>query len=121
VAPGLDVGSLERSGFTRLDESPPNEIVFGVMGRFWKASGGVLPAAREAFLQPVPFDYAVAVLNFSIASNASGSLLSTETRVLCGSSVVKRKFRVYWLLVRPFSGLIRWEILRAVRAEAARV
>ena len=117
----LNVASLEKNGFTRLAESPPNEIVFGLMGRFWKASGGVRAAPRDAFLQPVPFDYAVAVWNFSAASHPKGSLLSTETRVLCGSSEVKEKFRRYWTLVRPFSGLIRWEILKAVRAEAARV
>jgi hypothetical protein len=45
-----------------------------------------------------------------------GSVLSTETRV-AGSG---RRFRLYWLVVRPFSGLIRrrWLIAAAKRAAA---
>jgi hypothetical protein len=45
-----------------------------------------------------------------------GSILSTETRVAGGG----RRFRAYWLVVRPFSGLIRrrWLIAAAKRAAA---
>lgn len=45
-----------------------------------------------------------------------GSILSTETRVAGGGLV----FRAYWLVVRPFSGLIRrrWLIAAAKRAAA---
>ena len=43
-----------------------------------------------------------------------GSIISTETRVAGGG----RAFRAYWLVVRPFSGLIRrrWLIAAAKRA-----
>ena len=46
-----------------------------------------------------------------------GSTLSTETRVAGGGLA----FRAYWLVVRPFSGLIRrrWLIAAAKRAEAS--
>jgi hypothetical protein len=45
-----------------------------------------------------------------------GSILSTETRVAGGGW----RFRLYWLLVRPFSGLTRrrWLIAAAKRAAA---
>jgi hypothetical protein len=45
-----------------------------------------------------------------------GAMLSTETRVAGGG----RRFRAYWLGVRPFSGLIRrrWLIAAAKRAAA---
>ena len=45
-----------------------------------------------------------------------GSMLSTETRVAGGGW----RFRLYWLVVRPFSGLIRrrWLIAAAKRAAA---
>ena len=45
-----------------------------------------------------------------------GSILSTETRVAGGGL----RFRAYWLVVRPFSGLIRrrWLIAAAKRAVA---
>jgi hypothetical protein len=45
-----------------------------------------------------------------------GAILSTETRVAGGGL----RFRAYWLVVRPFSGLIRrrWLIAAAKRAAA---
>jgi hypothetical protein len=45
-------------------------------------------------------------------------MLSTETRVACGDAASRAKFRVYWTFVRPFSGLIRIVMLRAVRRAA---
>jgi len=44
--------------------------------------------------------------------------LATETRVRCLDAASRRKFGLDWRLVRPFSGWIRREALRAV-ADAA--
>ena len=41
------------------------------------------------------------------------SLLRTETRVQASDASARRRFLVYWLAVRPFSGLIRRAWLRA--------
>ena len=49
-----------------------------------------------------------------------GSTLSTETRVLLTDAASRRKFRAYWTLIRPFSGLIRRVWLRAIAHRAAR-
>jgi hypothetical protein len=51
----------------------------------------------------------------------AATLLETETRVLATGPRAKRAFAAYWLVVRPGSGLIRRELLRAVarRAESA--
>jgi hypothetical protein len=43
--------------------------------------------------------------------------LSTETRVWCAPDA-RAKFRLYWLLVRPGSGLVRRSMLRSIRREA---
>src|SRR5947207_8813444 len=43
-----------------------------------------------------------------------GALLSTETRVLAGTTRARRAFRLYWLVVGPFSSLIRRRWLRAI-------
>jgi hypothetical protein len=51
---------------------------------------------------------------------AGGAAVSTETRVLCTDERSRRAFRRYWTLVRPFSGLTRIEMLRAIRREAER-
>ena len=41
-------------------------------------------------------------------------------RILCLDPRSSRRFRLYWRLVRPFSGLIRIAMLRAVAREATR-
>ena len=51
--------------------------------------------------------------------SADKTIVSTETRILCLSSKTKRRFSVYWFFVRPFSGLIRLEILRLIKKKAA--
>jgi hypothetical protein len=48
------------------------------------------------------------------------TVLTTETRVACGDPASRAKFRAYWTVVRPFSGLIRILMLRAVRRECER-
>ncbi|MCU1338883.1 MAG: hypothetical protein JWO19_4464 [Bryobacterales bacterium] len=44
--------------------------------------------------------------------------LRTETRVLCADVATRRRFGAYWTLIKPFSGLIRLEMLAAVRSAA---
>ncbi len=59
----------------------------------------------------------------SSTSASAPSSLSTETRVHVADPPARRKFRRYWFVIRPFSGLIRILLLRAARrrAEAPRM
>jgi hypothetical protein len=113
---GLTLEAMERGGFTRLADRPAEELVFGVVGRFWTPSGGrarVDAAAFKAFARP---GLAKAAWSFALAANADGTTrLTTETRVHCPDGASRRRFRVYWLAVRPGSGLIRRAMLRAVK------
>jgi hypothetical protein len=99
-------------GFVPLAEDE-HEIVLGFVGQPWKLTGGTMPrllAADEwrAFDEP---GFVKAVMNFRV----DGNVLSTETRVLVTDERSRRKFRRYWLVVRPFSGLIRRSWLRAAK------
>jgi hypothetical protein len=47
-----------------------------------------------------------------------GSLLTTETRVHAFTPRARRRFRLYWLAVGPFSALIRRRWLKAIAARA---
>jgi hypothetical protein len=49
---------------------------------------------------------------------AGGSLLTTETRVHALTSRARRLFRLYWLVVGPFSALIRRRWLKAIADRA---
>jgi hypothetical protein len=97
----------------------PEELVLGVLGRFWTVSGErCANVGVETFHVGPPAGLALAGWNFTIAPFRDGlSVLRTETRVLCAPDV-RRKFGLYWRLIRPGSGLIRREMLGAIRRAA---
>ena len=108
-------------GFTVLCEQPERELVLGLTGQFWKLSGGITPTAAASFRHGPPPGHAQAAWNFTLTPSQGGTWLTTETRVRCGDAIARRRFRPYWLLVRPFSGLLRRVILGAIRREAEHV
>ena len=111
------------NGFALLDEQSGNELVLGTVGRFWRPRGQLCATSPRRFVEPAPAGMAKAAWNFSVGRHPKGGTeLRTETRVLCADSVTRWRFRAYWTLIRPFSGLIRREILAAVceNAEATR-
>ncbi|HXU40412.1 MAG TPA: hypothetical protein VN937_28910 [Blastocatellia bacterium] len=113
----IDFESLLKNGFVLLGENPPNEIALGLVGKFWTAAGGTcrLSSAEEfkAFEQA---GYAKAVWNFSLVEEGvDATRLATETRVRCLDDGGRWVFRLYWSVIAPFSGLIRGEVLRAIR------
>ena len=119
--PRLSLGALIEGGFTVLAEAPGREIVMGLAGRFWTPSGGRIAVDAATFRAPIPPGTARAAWNFLAEPRADGTTeLVTETRIACADAASRRRFRVYWLFVRPGSGLIRRFMLRAVRARAER-
>jgi hypothetical protein len=117
----LTLAGLADAGFVPLGERPGREIAFGLVGRFWTPSGGrvrVTPAEFHDFARP---GYAKVVWTFAVTDEAPGmTRLVTETRVAASDAAGRRRFRLYWLLVRPLSGLIRRAMLDAVVREASR-
>ena len=112
---------LRSSGFVLLGEARPSEIALGLMGQFWRLSGGTCAIRANEFKVVSKPGFAKAVWNFSLVEAGEGrTRLATETRVLCPDKTSKRRFRMYWALIAPFSGLIRREVLRTIRLEAER-
>jgi hypothetical protein len=106
-------------GFSLLEERPGEELVLGTVGRFWRARGELCAVSPVQFHAPAPPGTAKAAWNFEVGLQADGATkLRTETRVLCADVATRRRFRAYWRLIKPFSGLIRQEILAAVRSAA---
>ena len=101
-----------------LDDVRGEGIVLGLTGQFWRILGGQRDAARpttaDEFLAYERPDTCKAVIDFRVGSGR----LSTETRVHVADPASRRKFRRYWLVIRPFSGLIRILLLRAARRRA---
>jgi hypothetical protein len=57
-------------------------------------------------------------IDFVARGEGRGSVLSTETRVRADSRRLRILFRAYWLVVGPFSALIRRRWLRAIARSA---
>ncbi|HEX7419015.1 MAG TPA: hypothetical protein VF505_03955 [Thermoanaerobaculia bacterium] len=89
--PILDVAT--RTGFEYLANDPPREVVIGM----WVAPG------------------VFAAMNFLVEDEG---ILSTETRAHAKSASARRRFALYWFVIRPGSGFIRWMWLRAIRLRA---
>lgn len=113
----LDITTLLNNGFVLLGENPPNEIAFGLVGRFWAAAGGTCRVKDAGEFKDFDHSgYAKAVWNFSLVAESETSCrLATETRVRCLDDGSRHRFRLYWSVVGPFSGLIRREVLRTIR------
>lgn len=100
-----------------LEDVPKEGVVLGLTGQFWRLRGDrelAKPATAEEFLAYADPDVCKAVIDFRIGPRS----LSTETRVHVTDAASRRKFRRYWFVVRPFSGLIRILLLRAARRRA---
>ena len=106
------------NGFTILAETPNEEILIGLVGRFWTATPLIVPTDATRFREPLASGLAQAAWNFSVVPAPGGTILRTETRVRCADARTRRRFRLYWFFIGAFSGLIRLEMLKAVKATA---
>jgi hypothetical protein len=114
----IALDDMQEEGFTLLGERPGEELVLGTVGRFWHGGGETRPISPALFREPTPPGTAKAAWSFTVGRQPSGAELRTETRVLSADAAARRRFRAYWFLIRPFSGLIRREMLAAVRSAA---
>ncbi len=115
----VTLADFERRGFVVLAERPPDELLIGLQGRFWTLTGALEPLDAALARQPVPSGRARAGWNFRLESLPDGATrLSTETRVRCADAATRRRFRWYWRLIRPGSGLIRRVMLGSIKREA---
>lgn len=110
------VEEMDAEGFAQIAEEALTEVVYGAIGQPWKPLGGKRADAGDfaAFAKP---GYAKMGFNFRLENG----VLSTETRVQLTDERSRRLFRRYWLVIRPFSGLIRREWLRAIARRAVRL
>jgi len=107
-----------KSGFILLGENPGEEILLGLVGRFWTPSGGIRGLDVDAFRRFTDPGFAKTIWNFYLSGSAGQTVLTTETRIVCLDDSSRRKFKIYWTLVKPFSGLIRKEILKVIKFES---
>jgi hypothetical protein len=121
---GMNSGMTIKQGmlqakFIELGFHQNDELVLGLVGQFWKPNGNLMkidPAQFSKFAEP---GFLKATWNFKLLPiNQQQTCLQTETRIYCIDTNAKRKFSTYWFVIRPFSGLIRKEILKSIKRKA---
>ncbi|MCI0355721.1 MAG: hypothetical protein L0099_11885 [Acidobacteria bacterium] len=113
---------LRSAGFISIPTGSGNEVLLGVVGRFWRPDSGTVRGLTSEEIVAFECDgFAKALWNFTVERESDAvTRLATETRIVAYGIAARRKFRAYWLLVGPFSGLIRKEMLRRVKRNAER-
>ncbi len=115
----FDIDSFQKMRFILLGEKMNEEILLGLVGRFWTPAGELQRLDRDGYLKFRQPGYAKAAWNFSLTKGTDRStLLETETRVYCIDEASRKRFRIYWFFIGGFSGVIRREILKAVKKKA---
>ncbi len=109
---------LTQTGFALLAERPRAEVVFGINGQFWaRRELGHLETPRDldAFRAFDRKGWAQGAVSVRIDPLEDGSTyLMTETRVRCVDDAARRRFVIYWRLIKPFSDWIRRDFLRRI-------
>lgn len=98
-----------RIGFLLLDENPGRELVVGI------AAGPAKVTDAEQFRGLTGPGWVQIAMNWTVTPSAGGAVVATETRVLATDPKSRRRFALYWLAIRPFSGLIRRRMLAVLR------
>jgi hypothetical protein len=113
---------LYAGGFIPLEETK-DEIVFGLIGQFWKLMGGEEPSGvtdAQGFKVFQRTDFAKVAANLFVQQAGEQTVLSTETRIWAPDPQTRRKFAFYWRLISMGSGWIRILWLRAIKRRAER-
>jgi hypothetical protein len=121
-----DRGFIEafmEEGFRELRVDPPWTLVAGNAGQPWRLrdeeSFDVVD--RDGFRAFTRAGFVLTATSFELEALGDGSTrLSTETRVQPTDAAAARAFRSYWWAIRAGSGLIRRDMLYAVRRRAER-
>jgi uncharacterized protein YndB with AHSA1/START domain len=115
VPPPFTLADMPRAGWTALAEGQ-DEIAFGTLTRPWKIGAEApLKADRESFAAFSAPGYAKVA--FSIRADpydGCRTQMTTETRVTTTDPVSRRRFAAYWVVIGPFSALIRRLALRSI-------
>jgi hypothetical protein len=115
--PLIDVAT--HSGFVRLADDAPRELVIGTVVMAPAGTRGTL--TPQVFQSPLPPGFVLAAMNFIVtADGPRGSWVSTETRVFANSASTRRRFAAYWRVIYPGSAIIRRMWLRAIQRRAVR-
>ncbi len=105
----------ERMGWTEMAQERGREFIVG----YWKSDRVKPIKSRMQFLHDTPGAIQKVAFSFRFRKLGPNQVeVDTETRVLCIGRGERLRYSLYWLAIKPFSGLIRKEILKIIKREA---
>jgi len=108
-------------GWRVLHEDPGREVIVGAVTRPWEPNvtfRGVSPADFHSFAEP---NYVKIVWTLRVESvDSRDTTCRTETRAVSTDGAARARFRWYWARFSPGIILIRWMLLRQLKADAER-
>ncbi len=112
---------LERGPVRLYDTTAPHYAVGGLVARPWQLRPAHVDVADlaefAAFTEP---GWVKCLTDFEVQVHGGRVRLSTETRGYSTDARARRRFRLYWAVIRIGSGLIRRDMLAAVGRQAER-
>jgi len=109
---------LINMGFIKLDEEPGKEILFGRVTDSPMFNTCQSNVSSKEFIRKSDPTIIKAVINFKLHDKSNSQhIISTETRVWCGSKAMKSKFKYYWFFIKPFSQIIRKSMLKQMKQQ----
>ena len=106
---------IDDIGFTNLEENYPYESLVG----FWARAKIEKIPSYEDFSNNSIHPWLKVVWNFRFEKlEKEKTKVSTETRVLCVAPITKYTFGLYWIIIKPFSGLIRKKMLKIIKDDS---
>jgi len=112
-----------RSALRLLAQTEGTEIVRGMVTQAWRPTPRIrnLADLQEGFAAFSEPGWIKVGLDIRVAAERGGTRLTTETRCKATDATAGAVFRMYWMLIRAGSGLIRRESLAAIARRAERV
>lgn len=114
----MNVEGFQHLNFEVLGETLNREFVLGLVGRFWTLSGDLKKIDSNSFKRFDQAGYAKTAFNFALDEDGNGTRLTTETRIKCLDEESRQSFGFYWTFIKPFSGLVRTEMLKLIKQKA---
>lgn len=108
-------------GWGVLAEVPGREVVMGAVTQPWEANVVFRPLPPHDFARfNEPGYVKIAWTLRADPVSAAESTFRTETRAVATDATARTKFRRYWSFLSPGIIVIRWTMLRPLKAEAER-
>lgn len=100
---------------TLFEVDAPHYALAGAVSQPWKLTAPRLIATDvETFNQITAPGWVKYLTDFQCSSEKGGTRLATETRGYATSKVARRRFKLYWTIIRVGSSVVRYDILDSV-------